>query len=537
MNVLLLLNLLNKIIEHVYERVREGLIINLSDEDGVLDLILKEDQFLPPVEWMPDYAKKAYFRKNTYIPAKKLFDGLYLNPYKQAVGAFKRQDYIAASKYFRRAFSVYPTDKNIIRDRAAFLMFWAQNLCGGGKTKSAVLMLEAALKIDADNMNVIGMLAHFYSERGEFEKALDMAARFMAKNPDNTKNLNLLGFAYYQKFRALGDEDAARSAIKYLERSYELDPESPQALLSLALTYAGLGEIEKACEFLKKRLSKESNIIVVMAFLEAVLLSKQKGKISDEYLASVLAGFKVEVGPENDGTSSLNILIALFESGFAKTARALSDLLEGTPLESIAIYARGINCFRAGDNNGTLYHLRRIIDGADDILIYNDYLGENISLKIDASNLYLAVMDKVDPEKAKVLGEKMIAEIPSEILYNTMGNMYEDNNPQKALEMYQKAAAINPYFVLPTINQLSIYRKQGLMGDYSTAVAALKKVILEAIEKRKTDQFKYRAIYRGILIEFDATGLPELREIMDRLHKKFPDDFQAATEEYMDDKK
>ena len=524
--------LLNKVVEHIYRKVRDGEVKNYSDDDLVLGLILKEDKFLPPQDWMPEYAKKAYFRKHPYLPAKKLYDSIYLNDCIKAEEAVQNRDFLAAVKLYRKASSVYPADKNMAKSYQAFLLVWAQDLYGKGKAKKAIAVLKAAVKIDPKNKNTLALLAYYYSDQGKYDEALAEATKFIALQPNDPKMLNLLGFAYHQRYCLTGDDLAAEAAIEYLERSYKIMPNSPQVLFNLSLAYIAVGNKAKAVEFMKKRLAMGGNINILRIYLELILINL-KDDFSDSELADVIKSIKAEVPLDKDATKYMNIITALFEAGYEQAAEAFALKIEDTALKGAAAYARAINYFKKGDYDKALALLKPVLEGEDQALIYNDYLSENISIKIDAANLYLALIAKSDPDRAKLEGERMLESIPSEILYSTMGNVYEDSSPLKALEMYKRAAELNPYFILSTLNQLSVYRKQGRISDYQAAVAALREAISGAIERGKTDQFKYKTIYQEIFIEFDKTGLPELREIMNMLLDKFPKEFNESADKYL----
>jgi len=100
--------------------------------------------------------------------------------------------------------------------------------------------LQAALKLDPDEPELLNFQAYFWIERGEhLQEALAMAQRAVAADPQSGEMIDSLGWAYYR----LGDYKAA---VDKLEQAIALEPAIPEVNDHLGDAYWRVGRKTEA---------------------------------------------------------------------------------------------------------------------------------------------------------------------------------------------------------------------------------------------------------------------------------------------------
>lgn len=118
-----------------------------------------------------------------------------------------------------------------------------------GQDSSALKALDYALELDATQLGPYINLGLIYDERGEFEKALEVYDQALAIAPDDPLLLN--NYAYLLAQRKVRLDEALMKAQRALDKS----PENPSYLDTMGWVYFGLGEYQRARDFLLQALT------------------------------------------------------------------------------------------------------------------------------------------------------------------------------------------------------------------------------------------------------------------------------------------
>jgi len=144
-----------------------------------------------------------------------------------------------------------------------------------GRPDEAVLLYQRAIQLEPDNLTVINNLAWIMcEEQDKFQQALELAQRGLKIAPDYIDLIDTRGVAYYR----LGEFN---KAIEDFTTCIKLYPnETPASIASrfhLARAFAGLGQRDKAVEYLNQVLELGSRIggLLTTDLAEAQRLLKQ----------------------------------------------------------------------------------------------------------------------------------------------------------------------------------------------------------------------------------------------------------------------
>ena len=117
---------------------------------------------------------------------------------------------------------------------------------------------QTALSIDPQNALMLNNYGYSLSLRGErIEEALEMAKRALEKDPDNGAYLDTVGWINY----LLGNYEAART---YIEKAFELRPDSVEVMEHLGDVYTKLNMIQEAKQIWARALEidKENETLI-----------------------------------------------------------------------------------------------------------------------------------------------------------------------------------------------------------------------------------------------------------------------------------
>jgi len=176
------------------------------------------------------------------------------------------------NEYYEKAIALEPTGWN-------HWYGYAQNLRNAGKFRDSEAAFKRARILNPSSISVVVNLGGLYQSVGELEKAGEMFADQLVKSlwayrsfhEEYLRNYRQ-ALKYYRNVDLLSDQgiyrpkplglgliyhlmgsDSARfffeQSIKPLEEKLETAPEDDRVLISLGLTYAGLGEKEKALNY------------------------------------------------------------------------------------------------------------------------------------------------------------------------------------------------------------------------------------------------------------------------------------------------
>uniref|UniRef100_A0A7V4G7C8 Tetratricopeptide repeat protein n=1 Tax=Desulfobacca acetoxidans TaxID=60893 RepID=A0A7V4G7C8_9BACT len=92
-------------------------------------------------------------------------------------------------------------------------------------------------------------------EKGQFDQAIALYKKAIAKEPRSAVAYNMLGMAYRFKYNQVRSQDLKNQEIAAFQKAIEIDPNYWVALINLGVTYNGLGDKAKAAPLFKKALT------------------------------------------------------------------------------------------------------------------------------------------------------------------------------------------------------------------------------------------------------------------------------------------
>ena len=108
--------------------------------------------------------------------------------------------------------------------------------------KKAEQQMLKALSIDQNSLSTLKILVYLYTDMDQPIKALEMAQRMLAINPDNPTT-------YYPLTRLYFYTGMNELAIKAIEKAYNLDPKNYYNN-NLGITYFNAGHYQKGVDFI-----------------------------------------------------------------------------------------------------------------------------------------------------------------------------------------------------------------------------------------------------------------------------------------------
>lgn len=112
--------------------------------------------------------------------------------------------------------------------------------------------LEARLKMDPNNQQLLLTLAHLKNDSGLYEQAIVDYQRYLKLNPRNADVRIDMGVCYYN----LGDN---KTAIAQMEQALKYNPHHQIGFLNLGVVNLSAGNIKKSEEWLNKAIRENPN--------------------------------------------------------------------------------------------------------------------------------------------------------------------------------------------------------------------------------------------------------------------------------------
>jgi tetratricopeptide (TPR) repeat protein len=204
-------------------------------------------------EWNPDgwyYLGTVYFEKTQYLKTIELMNRAvqivpkdYRLHFLQGIALSQLQRRDESIESFRHALALNPKDINSLSSLALALD-------GMARYTESDSLYELALKLEPENHLVLNNFGYSLCERGlQMERAMEMAQKAVAAQPDNSSYNDTLGWIYY----LLGNYVEAE---KYVAKSVASGDASAVVLEHLGDIYFKLGKKDKAFEWWKKASEK-----------------------------------------------------------------------------------------------------------------------------------------------------------------------------------------------------------------------------------------------------------------------------------------
>ena len=114
--------------------------------------------------------------------------------------------------------------------------------------KTAILILEEALKDNPTNTQVLSFLASLYEEEKNIDKTLELVKKALEIEPENPVFQNFLGFMYAETGSNLDE------ALVLIEKALKQEPENGAYLDSLGWVYYKKKDYKKAYKYISEAL-------------------------------------------------------------------------------------------------------------------------------------------------------------------------------------------------------------------------------------------------------------------------------------------
>ena len=194
----------------------------------------------------------------------------------------KNIDYYKSEKYDK---AISGLEKLLIKaadneDRYIVLTFLG--MCCNNKrlTDESIYYFEEALKCKK-SATMFSNLGVLYTEKGKYDKAIEMFTRAIQEDNSNPFDFNKLADLYLYKH---DPENAIRNA----EKALSLKPDMNQTMSTLAIAHAMIGNRETAEEYYEKCCAKNTLKGVGAPAIRKMLDSIYAGNLNEEELSEVL---------------------------------------------------------------------------------------------------------------------------------------------------------------------------------------------------------------------------------------------------------
>ena len=124
---------------------------------------------------------------------------------------------------------------------------------GLGETQEALAVLNKALALDPDYLDVYYGMAEVYLKEGDIKKAMDCYGQVIAKDPYNPNTYNHLASMQMK----LGNH---QEVIKLSRKILEFEPQSSQAYCNLGSAYGSLGDFNASIRYSLQALKLDPNL-------------------------------------------------------------------------------------------------------------------------------------------------------------------------------------------------------------------------------------------------------------------------------------
>lgn len=180
-----------------------------------------------------DFANHPMFEKENLIQTDTILPTI---AYYASMVATRLEDYPSVLKY-----APYARDNKEVGKYAMELESTA--LKAQGDTAKWIASLQEGIKKYPDHQFFFGNLIDYYSNSNKYDEALKFADDMLAKDPNNTFYLYVKGYLYHNMYTVLREKDAAKAAealnqaIKFYQKTTEIDPNYAEAYSNLGLVY------------------------------------------------------------------------------------------------------------------------------------------------------------------------------------------------------------------------------------------------------------------------------------------------------------
>jgi tetratricopeptide (TPR) repeat protein len=224
----------------------------------------------------------------------------------------KQSEPAAALPYFERAVAVDPEGTEAYAAAGTALEAL-------GRQAEAEEMLERGRQGGAGDEMLEHQLAQAAFQRGEFQKAADLARQALNRNPDSAPTQALLAAALLN----LGQ---AQEAAKAAQRALEIQPDNPAALTVLGQLFVQGQQFQQATPLLQRAVEKDPSLPDAWQLLGVSLA------MTGDTAGAIKAAEKgIELNPEDEQSRFILAGCYFERKDYAKAAQNARELLKRNP--------------------------------------------------------------------------------------------------------------------------------------------------------------------------------------------------------------
>ena len=138
----------------------------------------------------------------------------------------------------------------------------------------SIPQFKKALELHA-SYDVYSNLGTVYQRLGRYEEAVRMFKKAVEINPNQAGAASNLGEAYRAAGKSQEASETFNTGIKLAYAELQVNPQNTQALLNLAICYAGTGNLPKALEIMRRARSIDGNDSE-LAYRQATMLARDR---------------------------------------------------------------------------------------------------------------------------------------------------------------------------------------------------------------------------------------------------------------------
>ena len=335
---------------------------------------------------------------------------------------------------YKKALEIEPNSP-VILERLAEIYAKSQH------TRDAVIQAQAALKLDADNVDAHRLLAHIYVRTlgdlgaGEVQKesvakAVEQFQAILKLDPNDTYSALWLARLYRFENQHDDAERVLRDVLKH-------DPENGPALEQLSQILVDEGRSQDAIALLTQAAGDSSSPDIYGLLGDAYAQEKDYAKAEDAYRKAV------DEDPDDAGHLHELAQVLLTEEKYAEALEQFKKLSTMEP-DSYENYIRMAQLYRRlgnfDDAETSLLRAKQLAPGNLEIL-YNE------ALLYEDQNRYADAVKVLSDAIAGIKGQSSNENSPNAlaILYEQLGHAYsEEQNYSAAIETYQDMRKLGP---------------------------------------------------------------------------------------------
>jgi tetratricopeptide (TPR) repeat protein len=230
-----------------------------------------------------------------------------------------------AITYYRAALKADPSATFITEELAELYV-------SAGQIRSAVTEAEEALKANPDDLVARRVLGRIYTrmlgegQRGQInetmlKKAIEQYTKIAEKEPKDVDTWLMLGRLHKVAQSSPESEKAYRKAL-------EIDPDSEDANIGLAMVYADLGDNKAAAELLEKAARKTPNLRTLTT------LASSYEQMRDFKLAAETLRRTLDLSPGNPDLKRAYAQNLLFSDQFDEALKVYNELVAEDPRDT-----------------------------------------------------------------------------------------------------------------------------------------------------------------------------------------------------------